>query len=63
MTKERLEVIRKRHAEASLGYNAASNQTYAEHVGELLKYIDSLTHEIANGQEQPPKLVEKGGAK
>lgn len=57
MTKERLEVIRKRHAEASLGYNAASNQTYAEHVGELLKYIDSLN------QEQPPKLVEKGGAK
>lgn len=57
MTKERLEVIRKRHAEASLGYNAASNQTYAEHVGELLKYIDSLT------QEQPPKLVEKGGTK
>lgn len=53
MTKERLEQIRKRHSEASLGYNAASNQTYAEHVGELLKYIDSLT------QEQPPRRVEK----
>ena len=42
MKPERLAEIRKRHANARNGYDAANNATYAEHVGELLTYVEDL---------------------